>query len=130
MPFTIDREAYRMAKQAIDIDNMRERFKTSNDIYTFPSPNMETIDKNLYFLLRYAEEKEFDSKYSMKPEYLSIDEYGTSALWELLMYVNNVFCKEDFILDTVIIPSFSSVVTMCQDNFPKKTSSELEEVNW
>jgi len=122
MPFTIDREASRMAKQAIDIDNMRERVKTTNSIYT--------IEKNLFYLLRFAKEEEFDSQYSMRPEYLSIDEYGTPALWELLMYVNNVFSKEEFILEKVVIPSFTSIVTICQDNFIKKKPSDLNEVNW
>jgi len=130
MPFTIDREASRMAKQAIDIDNMRERVKTTNSIYTFPSPSIYTIEKNLFYLLRFAKEEEFDSQYSMRPEYLSIDEYGTPALWELLMYVNNVFSKEEFILEKVVIPSFTSIVTICQDNFIKKKPSDLNEVNW
>jgi len=130
MPFTIDREASRMAKQAIDIDNMRERFKTTNGVYTFPSPSIYTIEKNLFYLLRFAKEEKFDAQYSMRPEYLSIDEYGTPALWELLMSVNNVFNKEEFILDNVVIPSFSSIVTICQDNFIKKKPSDLNEVNW
>ena len=130
MPFTIDREALRASKQSINIDNMRERFKTENNIYTFPSPSIETLEKNLFFLLRYADQREFESKYSMKPEYLSIDEYNTPALWQLLMYVNNVFCKEEFILETVIVPTFNSIVTMCQDNFPKKDPSDLGEVSW
>lgn len=130
MPFTIDREALRASKQSINIDNMRERFKTENNIYTFPSPSIETLEKNLFFLLRYADQREFESKYSMKPEYLSIDEYNTPALWQLLMYVNNVFCKEEFILETVIVPTFNSIVTMCQDNFPKKDPNDLGEVSW
>lgn len=130
MPFTIDKEAARMAKQSIDIDNMRERFRTSNNVYTFPSPSIDVIDKNIFFLLRYAKKEDFDSQYSMKPEFLSIDEYGTPALWELLMYVNNVFSKEDFVLDKVLIPSFSSIVTICQDNYTKKDPTLLEGVNW
>ncbi len=127
---TIDKESGRLARQSVDIDNMRERFKTSNGLYTFPSPSLSTIDKNIFYLLRNSKEVEFDSKYIMKPEYLSYDEYGTPSLWQLLMYVNNIFSKEEFNLSTVVIPSFTSIVTITQDNYPKKKSSDLEEVEW
>jgi len=130
MSITIDLESGRLSRQSIDIDNMRSRFKTSNDIYTFPSPTLATIDKNLFYLLRNSKEVDFESKYIMKPEYLSFDEYGTPALWQLLMYVNNVFCKEEFDLATVIIPSFNSIVTITQDNYPVKNPSDLESVEW
>jgi len=130
MSITIDQESGRLSRQAVDIDNMRGRFKTSNGIYIFPSPSFETIEKNLFFLLKNSKEIEFDSKYIMKPEYLSIDEYTTPALWQLLMYVNNIFCKEEFILSTVVIPSFTSIITICQDNFPVRKSSDLDEVDW
>jgi hypothetical protein len=130
MPITIDVESGRLSRQSVDIDNMRERFKTSNDIYTFPSPSLYTIEKNIFYLLRNSKEVDFDSKYLMKPEYLSYDEYGTSSLWQLLMYVNSVFCKEEFNLSTVLIPSFTSIITITQDNYSMKNSSDLERVEW
>lgn len=130
MSITIDQESGRLSRQSVDIDNMRERFKTSNGYYTFPSPSLNTIDKNIFYLLRNSKEIEFDSKYIMKPEYLSFDEYGTPSMWLLLMYVNNVFCKEEFNLSSVIIPSFTSIVTITSDNYPKKKSPDLEGVEW
>jgi len=130
LSITIDKESGRLSRQSVDIDNMRERFKTSNNLYTFPSPILNTIDKNIFYLLRNSKEVNFDSKYIMKPEYLSYDEYGTPALWQLLMYVNNVFCKEEFNLSTVIIPSFTSIVTITQDNYPVKDPSDLEGIEW
>jgi len=130
MSVTIDQESGMLSRQAMDIENMRDRFVTSNGLYTFPSPSFEALEKNLFFLLSNSKEIKFDSKYSMKPEYLSHDEYNTNILWQLLMYVNNVFCKEEFILSNVTVPSFTSIITICQDNFPKRKSSELEEVDW
>ena len=130
MSITIDVESGRLSRQSVDIDNMRERFKTSNDLYTFPSPSLDTIDKNLFYLLRNSKEIDLDTKYIMKPEYLSFDEYGTPVLWQLLMYVNNVFSKEEFNLSTVIVPSFTSIITITQDNYPKKDVSDLEGIEW
>lgn len=127
---TIDKESGRLARQSVDIDNMRLRYKTESGIFSFPSPSVYTIDKNIFYLLKNSKEVEFNSKYIMKPEYLSYDEYGTISLWQLLMYVNNIFSKEDFDLSTVVIPSFSSIITITQDNFPKKNQSDLEEVEW
>ena len=130
MSITIDQESGRLTRQSVDIDNMRERFKTSNDLLTFPSPSISTIEKNIFFLLRNSKEVEFNSKYIMKPEYLSKDEYGTPALWQLLMRVNNIFCKEEFNLSTVVIPSFSSIITITKDNYPVKKPSDLEGIEW
>lgn len=130
MSITIDIESGRLSRQSVDIDNMRKRYKTSNEYFTFPSPSLDTINKNLFYLLRNSQEVEFNTKYTMKPEYLSFDEYGTTSLWQLLMYVNNVFCKEEFNLSTVVIPSFTSIVTITQDNYPKKNPSNLEGVEW
>lgn len=130
MSITIDIESGRLSRQSIDIDNFRERFKTSNDIFSFPSPSLGVIEKNLFFLLKNSKEIELNPKYKMKPEYLSQEEYGTPALWQLLMYVNGVFSKEDFNLSIVAVPSFTSIVTATQDNFSKKGSDDLGEVEW
>jgi len=130
MSITIDVESGRLSRQSVDIDNFRKRYKTSNGLYTFPSPSLSTIDKNIFYLLRNSKEIELDSKYIMKPEYLSWDEYGTPALWQLLMYVNNIFSKEEFNTPMIIIPSFTSIITAIQDNYPKKNSSDLEGIEW
>jgi len=127
---TIDKESRQRVRLAIDIDNMADRFKTSNNIYTFPSPTLWAIEKNLFFLLRNSTKKKFERKYVMRPDYLSFDEYGTVALAQLLMYINNIYCIEDFDLDTIIIPSMQSIVDICRDKFPKKDIKDLTEVNW
>lgn len=128
---TIDQESGRQKRQSIDIDNMRERLKTTNNILSFPSPSIATIEKNLFYLLRNSKQINFDAQYSMKPEYLSYDEYGTYALWQLILYVNNIFSKEDFVnLSMVIIPSFSSIVSMAQDNYTEKNPDNFSEVDW
>jgi len=129
MSVTIDDESRRYSIQSIDFDNMRERLRTDNGIYMFPNPNIYTLEKNLFYLLKYSVEKKLDTKYFMKPEYLSIDEYGNPSLWLVLMYVNNVFSKEDFTMSTVVIPSFQSIVTICKDNFTKVPPSELTSVS-
>ena len=130
MSETIDKESKQRRRLAIDIDWMSDRYKTQTNIYTFPSPSIWTIEKNLYYLLKNSKQIDFDRKYFMRPDYLSFDEYGTVSLANLLMYVNTVQNIEGFDLDTVIVPSFQAIVRICFDKFPQKETDELTEVNW
>lgn len=130
MPYTIVKESIQRSNLAIDINFSGNRYKTTNGIYTFPAPTLETIDKYLYYLLKNSTQKKFERQYIMRPDYLSFDEYGTVALAQLLMYVNSVSCLEAFELDNVIIPSFSSIIEMLKDKFSKQETENLTEVNW
>ena len=67
----------------------------------------------------------------MRPDYMSYDEYGTVALAHLLMYVNSVFCIEEFDLSTVILPSMESIIDICKDKYPNVNInvSSLKGVN-
>lgn len=127
----IEIETKQNIKQPLNIDYMRDRYKTTSEIFTFPSPTLETIEKNMFFLLKNSEYKQFDLKYIQRPDYLSFDEYGTVLLSQLLMFVNGIFTVEDFSLDKVVIPTFQAVVTICQDKFSlDRDIDELTEVTW
>ena len=127
---TIDQEARQFKNLAIDIDKMSDRYRTENGYFTFSSPTLWTIEKNLFYLLRNSRRENFNQKYIMRPDYASFDEYGTVVLDKLLMFVNSVVCVENFNLDTIVYPSFSSIVDICQDNFPQKDPDDLIEVDW
>ena len=127
----IDTEARERIRQPIDIDHMRDRYKTTNDLYSFPSPTLWTIEKNLFLLLKNSDYRAFELKYTYRPDYMSYDEYGTVMLSQLLMFVNGVFTVEEFDLDKVVIPTFQVIVSICQDKFPiDRNANELTEVNW
>lgn len=130
MAQTVDNITKQIIKSPFDISNMSRMYKTTNEIFTFQSPSLDTIENSLYFLLRNSKEISFDRKYKFHPDYLSFDEYGTVILDQLLMYVNNIFSPEDFNLSTVVIPSLDSIVTMLQDNFPDQDQDELTSIDW
>ncbi len=130
MAETIDTIVKQDIKSPLDISKMCDRFKTSNDIFSFDSPFLETIEKNIYFLLRHSTTQTFESKYKYRPDYLSYDAYGTVVLAQLLMYVNSVQTIEDFNLQEVIVPSKDSVIQILKDNFPEKDPDDLSEVVW
>ena len=130
MPYTIDNEAIRQLSSPLDIEKFGARFKTENNYYSFPDPNLLTIDKNLFYLLRNSQEIPFDSKYTYRPDYMSFDYYGTTILWELIMYVNGVFSLEDFTLDTVVLPSLESITYILQDSFKIPDPDDLQVIDW
>ena len=130
MAVTIDQESRQRIRIPFDIDNMCNRYKTDSEIYVFPSFSLWTIQKNLFYLLRNSVLVEFDPKYKYRPDYMSYDEYGTVSLAYLLMYINSVDCIEDFDLNSVIIPSLSSIVDICKDKFPKLDVINLGGVNF
>lgn len=130
MSITIDLESRQRRLLPIDIGYMGDTYKTTTEIFTFPSPSLWTIEKNLFYLLRNSVQKIFEQKYVMRPDYLSFDEYGTVALAQFLMYVNTVSCIENFDLDVVVVPTFQSIVDICRDKFPTKKSEDLTEVAW
>jgi len=131
MTITIDKEARQREKLAIDINFLGNRYKTENDVYTFPSPTLSTLDKHLFYLLKNSVQKPFERKYSMRPDYLSYDEYGTVQLSQVLLYVNGIRSNEEFQnLNVVVVPSMSSIIEMLKDKFSVQDIDNLIEVNW
>lgn len=130
MTVTIDQESRYRSKLSIDVDYSADRYKTENGYFTFPSPVLETIDKNLYFLLKNSKSVSLDKKYYYRPDYLSYDEYGTVALANLLMYINNIPSLEHFTNATIIVPTYAAISTILTDKFPDRKVDSLDEVNW
>jgi len=126
----ITTEAIQNLQSPLDIEKFGPRWKTENNLFTFPDPNLLTLDKNLYYLLRNSEEIAFEAQYKYRPDYLSYDYYGTVILWEMLLYINNVFSIEDFDLDTVVVPSLDAVNFVIQDSFQIPDSEDLESIGW
>jgi len=127
---TIKNESIQNVNSVLDIDYWRKRYKTTNNLLSFPSPSISTIEQNYYYLLRNSEIKTFDPKYKMRPSYLSYDEYNTPLFDWFLMYINGVFCLEDFDLDEVIVPSLEAISISSQNKVPKENANNLEGIDW
>ena len=126
----ITTEARENIRLPIDLDHFAARYVTENNLYTFTSPSLWTLEKYLYYLLRNSEQKEFEPKYKMRPDYMSFDEYGTVVLAPVLMYVNGVFAIEYFDLSEVVVPSFQSITEILKDKFPRELVTSLPTANW
>ena len=131
MAILIDNETIQYLKSTIDWERFGDRFKTENGYFSFPAPSVETVDKNLFYLLRNSTEVAWETKYRYRPDYVSFDFYGTPQLANFLMYINGVRLLEDFKdLNTIVIPSFESIIVSLRDNFPTQDPNDLEEVAW
>jgi hypothetical protein len=130
MTILIDNEAIRQLQSPLDIEKFGKRYKTENNLFSFPDPNLESVDKNLYYLLKNSDEFEFEQKYKYRPDYLSFDYYGTTILWELILYVNNVFSVEDFDLPTVVLPTLQAITFILPDTIPIPQPDDLESITW
>jgi len=128
---TIDVESYNSIESPLDFSKKSRKYKTESGIYTVPSPSLETIEKNLFAILKQSVEKPFNKKYIMKPSYLSFDEYGTTILGSVLMYVNGIYCLEDFDLETVVVPSLSVLISVNADNVADYNNNrEIQVIKW
>lgn len=131
MSETIDSEARTRSQMPLDLDNMAQRYQTENTLYTFTSPSLWTIEKNLFYLLKHSYEISLNTKYFKKPWLLAYDQYGTVTLEYLLMYINGVFSAEEFDIPIVILPTMSAIVEICKDKYTKISDpTTLEKVIW
>jgi len=130
MAILIDTEVSENIQSSLDIEKFGKRYKTTSGYYTFPDPNLEVLDRYLFFLLKNSVEIDFDKKYKYRPDYLSYDQYGTTMLWQLLMYINNVPSILDFDLMKVVIPSLDAITDILSDLYVIPTPDELDTINW
>ena len=128
--FTIDLEAKKNKLMPTSLDYMGVSYRNVKGNVRFPSPAFWMLEKHLFFLAANSTKKKFEPKYIMRPDYLSYDEYNTVILAPLLMYVNGVFCLEEFNLNEVIIPKLSYISEILVDKFPELSTDDLEVVNW
>ena len=106
MAETIDVEARKAASLVTDIDKQRRQYVTVQDDIRiqFVSPSIVNYERFYFYLLRNSVYQKLDEKYYYRPDYLSFDQYGTTTLWTLLLYVNNVPSLEDLNIPKVFIP--------------------------
>lgn len=117
---SIKTETARNAKLATDIDNFRNRYididNENNIEVIFPSFEILTFEKNFFVLLNASQEVPFVPRWYMRPDYVSYDFYNTTIYWPLIMYVNNIYTREEFIdFDTILVPPYQMIFQLFND---------------
>lgn len=128
---TIDQEARTASKLATNIDNFRRRYTTKDSDVTvlFVSPSYSILERFSYVLLNKAKRYDLDEKYYYRPDYLSWDQYGTTTLWPILLFINNVPSIEDFNMTEVVVPDLTSIVELTRYDDSVLQPLNVEELN-
>jgi hypothetical protein len=130
---SIKTEAKKNAKLVTDIDNFRNRYVDSdfeNSIEViFPSFDILTFDKNYFSVLSTCRRVKFKSRWYMRPDYVSFDMYNTTIYWPLILYINNIYTREDFInLDSILIPPYSAIFKLYTSRTVDKKLINIQEI--
>ena len=117
---TIDREAKKLAAMRLNCDNFRRRYSEEGEGVTvkFISPNLYTYEKYRFFLLKNSVKKPLANNYHYRPDYLAYDEYGTTLLWYLLLYINDIPSIEYFDKYEVYVPKYNAVFKLLTQIIP------------
>lgn len=102
-------EARSLSTLASDFDNMRSRYiKSDIDqgiVVRFPSAESASLEHYKHLLITESDKVDFNTKWSMRPDYASYEFYGSTVLYHILMFVNNIMSFEEFSnLDTILVP--------------------------
>jgi len=132
---TINEEALISSRLATDIDSFRRRYTmkeisdTEEILIQFVAPKIICLEDYRFFLLQNSRTEILQSKYYFRPDYLSYDEYDTTNLWNLLMFINDIPTLEEFNKENVLIPSRSSIMKIAKDVVLKDPVNELVPLN-
>ena len=123
MSQTIETDARRNSKLRADLDNFRSKyievdFEVGLSV-KFPSGEIWAYEQNFFSAIANAKVVPFKPRWSMRPDYVSFDVYGTEIYWSLILFVNGIMSIEDFHdLETIIIPDASSLLSVIRHKLP------------
>jgi len=132
MAITIDTEAKKLLKLIVDVDRNRRKYKkTENDVtVTFVSPKIVSYELNRMYLLRNCRYSSLKKDFYYRPDYLSYQEYGTTLLWPLLLFVNDIVSIDEFIGPKVLVPTRSAIMKLSRFADQYSTPIDLDLLNY
>lgn len=104
-------------KDALSSPLSIDRFKNTVTMLnvTLEEPVMENLKLFREKLLDKAKEVEFKDSYNYKPSFVAYDYYGDINLGYLILYVNDFYCKREFVnkrKHTLLIPDKNSILNL------------------
>jgi len=131
MAETIDVESGKAVQLVTDLDKQRRKYIVQNGDakVQFIAPYIFNYERYFFYLLRNSSYVNLDKKYHYRPDYLSYDQYGTTTLWSLILFVNTIQCIEDFDIPVIYIPSYSSILTISKNNQDLTNPIDVDQLN-
>ena len=134
MADTIDVESLRSSRLLLDVDKYRYKYQTSEVdsqsdtdlVIKFISPVIAVYEKYKFYLLKNSVTKDLSPTRFYRPDYVSYDEYGTTVLWTMLLFVNDIPSLEEFNVPTIYIPNIDAIYRIARETSQRTTT--IEEV--
>ncbi len=129
MASTIDVECRRLKNSSTDSDKFRLKYRhVENGLnVNFSSPMLSDFEKYRFFLLKNSQRKVLPVKFYYRPDYMAHDEYGTTNLWFLLLYINDIPSIEEFDKYDILVPAYSAILRLTQEPSDDEIIPLLEE---
>ncbi len=134
MPFsspTIDKESLSLSKMRDDVDNYRrfyslvEESDDGNVLVQFVAPKIIGYEDYRYYLLQNSVKKQLSPANYYRPDYVSYQEYGTTNLWTLLLFINDIPTIEDFDQEEILIPTNTAIAQLTRNAAERKLLEEI-----
>jgi hypothetical protein len=96
-----------LAQSPTDISNVRSSY-----IYQgiqFDSPSISLLQNYVYTLKATATLVTMTQRYYQRPDLVAYDNYGSTTLWYIILYVNDCKSYADFIMNTFLVPDESVI---------------------
>jgi len=132
MPYsvTIKDEARILSTLSSDLDNFRRLYSLVEDndeeiLVKFIAPKIIAFDDYRFYLLKNSNKKLLQPHFYYRPDYLSYEEYGTTNLWALLLFINDISTIEDFDKEQVLIPTKTAISSVARNVAAKNLLTEV-----
>ena len=121
----VDIESKRRKRLRVDIDKHRFIYRTfevdsdsnTSVLINFVSPSIFIYETFRFYLLKNSVLKELDTKYYFRPDYLSYDEYCTTVIWTMILYINGISNIESFInIEKLYIPTMDAIYRVADNS--------------
>lgn len=129
---TITSDATAMSRFYSDLDYYRRRYSMKEYdelleeiLIQFVAPKIIAYEEYRFYLLQNSEVKSIVPKNFYRPDYVSYEEYGTTNLWSLILYINDIPTIEDFSIKDILIPSYASVLNISKDMVKRSFVTEI-----
>jgi len=127
----IDDEARILSKYSNDLDNFRRFYSLKEEtpiesiLIQFVAPKIVAFEDYRFVLLQNSRTEVLSPSRYYRPDYVSYDEYGTTNLWALIMFINNIPTFEDFVQENILIPSTTVISKISLDVLSKNLLTEI-----
>jgi len=128
---TIGRDADVRSRVYSDMDNYRRFYSMPemNDDETvmiqFVAPKLFLFEEYRFVLLKNSIIKPLQPERYYRPDYVSYDEYGTTNLWAMLLFINDIPTIEDFIVESIKIPTEEIIMELARIASSKQALTQI-----